>query len=219
MTPMPRMLQKPGGATVTRRRGWWRATAPSFSLWLRRMLASQAEAEDAVQDVFLKLWTHAGRWQPGGAKFETWLYRVMLNACYDRLRRRPTEPLEEAAEMADDGAAARRGLDDGQVGREIAGALDDLPERQQAAILLCHFKECGNIEAAEIMGLSVEALESLLARGRRALQGAASASEGFCRRRAMTDESSDRDIRGPRAQAAAGRNSPAGVRGSAAGGL
>ena len=43
-----------------------------------------------MQEVFLRLWTHAARWQPGKAKFETWLYRVMLNQCYDRLRRRPT---------------------------------------------------------------------------------------------------------------------------------
>ena len=52
----------------------------------------------------------------------------------------------------------------------IARVLETLPERQKAAILLCHFQNCGNIEAAEIMGLSVEALESLLARGRRTLR-------------------------------------------------
>jgi RNA polymerase sigma-70 factor (ECF subfamily) len=144
-----------------------------------RMLSSRAEAEDAVQEVFLRLWTHAGRWQPGGAKFETWLYRVMLNQCYDRLRRRPTQPLEEAAEVADEAPLPGDGLDDGQVGREIARALETLPERQKAAILLCHFKEYGNIEAAEIMGLSVEALESLLARGRRALRARLQHLKGF----------------------------------------
>ncbi|MEO7054957.1 MAG: sigma factor-like helix-turn-helix DNA-binding protein, partial [Rhizomicrobium sp.] len=56
------------------------------------------------------------------------------------------------------------------LGREVARALDGLPERQRAAILLCHFQDLGNIEAAEIMGISVEALESLLARGRRGLR-------------------------------------------------
>ncbi|HKD47161.1 MAG TPA: RNA polymerase sigma factor [Rhizomicrobium sp.] len=136
----------------------------------QRMLTNRAEAEDAVQEVFLRLWTHAGRWRPGGAKFETWLYRVTLNQCYDRLRRRPTRPLEEAAELADDTALPGARLSEKQIGREIANALETLPERQKAAILLCHFQECGNIEAAEIMGLSVEALESLLARGRRALR-------------------------------------------------
>jgi RNA polymerase sigma-70 factor (ECF subfamily) len=136
----------------------------------RRMLGGQAEAEDVVQDVFLKLWTHAGRWKPGAAKFETWLYRVTLNACYDRLRRRGGEPLEAAAEVADGGPAPDRGLDTQALTAAVEAALAALPERQRAAILLCHFRDCGNIEAAEIMGLSVEALESLLARGRRGLK-------------------------------------------------
>ncbi|HEX2593112.1 MAG TPA: sigma factor-like helix-turn-helix DNA-binding protein, partial [Rhizomicrobium sp.] len=52
----------------------------------------------------------------------------------------------------------------------IDAALAQLPERQRAAIVLCHYQECGNIEASEILGVSVEALESLLARGRRALR-------------------------------------------------
>ena len=143
---------------------------PKLLTVARRMLASQAEAEDAVQEVFLRLWTHAARWQPGRAKFETWLYRVMLNQCYDRLRRRPTAPLEAAAEVADETPPPGTGLDEGVLGQDIARALDTLPERQKAAILLCHFQDCGNIEAAEIMGLSVEALESLLARGRRTLR-------------------------------------------------
>jgi RNA polymerase sigma-70 factor (ECF subfamily) len=142
--------------------------APKLLSVARRMLGS--EAEDAVQEVFLRLWTHAARWQPGKAKFETWLYRVMLNQCYDRLRRRPTQPLEAASEVADDAAPADARLDEGVQAGEIARALAGLPERQRAAILLCHFQERGNIEAAEIMGISVEALESLLARGRRSLR-------------------------------------------------
>src|ERR1700693_4250133 len=62
----------------------------------RRMLSDSVEAEDAVQDAFMRLWTHAARWQPGKAKFETWLYRVTLNKCFDRLRRTPTNAPEEA---------------------------------------------------------------------------------------------------------------------------
>src|SRR6185312_310721 len=142
--------------------------APKLLSVARRMLGS--EAEDAVQEVFLRLWTHAARWQPGKAKFETWLYRVMLNQCYDRLRRRPTQPLDAAAEIADDAPPPDTGLDQTAQADEVARAVDGLPERQKAAILLRHFQERGNIEAAEIMGISVEALESLLARGRRTLR-------------------------------------------------
>jgi RNA polymerase sigma-70 factor (ECF subfamily) len=94
----------------------------------------------------------------------------MLNQCYDRLRRRPTQPLDAADGIADDAPSPDTGLDETVQAGAVARAVDGLPERQKAAILLCHFQERGNIEAAEIMGISVEALESLLARGRRTLR-------------------------------------------------
>jgi RNA polymerase sigma-70 factor (ECF subfamily) len=146
-----------------------RHSARLFAL-ARRMLASEAEAEDVVQDTFLKLWTHAARWQPGAAKIETWLYRVALNACYDRLRKKRPVPLDEALELPDAAPGPDAGLDAPALAAAVAAALADLPERQRAAILLCHYEEHGNIAAAEILGLSVEALESLLARGRRNLR-------------------------------------------------
>lgn len=144
---------------------------PAMLSLARRMLSGRAEAEDCVQEAFLKLWTHAGRWRPGQAKFETWLYRVTLNQCYDRLRKKPSEPLEAAADVPDGGDAPDRGLEVAALQAEVNAALADLPERQRAALLLCHYQERGNIEAAEILGISVEALESLLARGRRSLRG------------------------------------------------
>src|SRR3984957_2351674 len=107
--------------------------SPKLFTLARRMLGRQAEAEDAVQDVFLKLWTHASRWQPGAAKFETWLYRVALNACYDRLRRRQPEPLEAAMTVADDRPAPDLGPDQERVTAAIEAALAGLPERQRAA--------------------------------------------------------------------------------------
>ncbi len=143
---------------------------PKMLTVARRMLHSQAEAEDAVQDAFLKVWTHASRWQPGKALFETWLYRVVMNKCYDRLRKRPNANLDEASEVPDAAPQADAVLQNTALGQEIEAALAALPERQRAAIVLCHHQECGNIEAAEILGISVEALESLLARGRRTLR-------------------------------------------------
>jgi len=136
----------------------------------RRMLSDSAEAEDAVQDAFMRLWTHAERWQPGQAKFETWLYRVTLNKCFDRLRRRPVAPLDAAMDVLDPAPSPESGLERAALSRQIEGVLQALPERQRAAIQLCHYQECGNIEAAEILGISVEALESLLSRGRRTLR-------------------------------------------------
>lgn len=143
---------------------------PRMLALARRMLSDPNEADDAVQDAFIQLWTHAARWEPGRAKFGTWLYRVTLNKCYDRLRRRPTARLDEAAEVPDPAPGPDTNLQNAAISVQIEAALAALPERQRAAIQLCHYQGCGNIEAAEILGISVEALESLLARGRRALR-------------------------------------------------
>jgi len=143
---------------------------PKLMSLARRMLGDPAEAEDAVQDTFVRLWIHAARWQPGRAKFESWLYRVALNQCYDRLRRRPMAPLDEALGVPDPAAGPAANHERAVLAASIEAALAELPDRQRAAIVLCHYQECGNIEAAEILGISVEALESLLARGRRSLR-------------------------------------------------
>ena len=137
-----------------------------------RMLGDAAEAEDVAQETFLRVWRHAPRWKPGAARFDTWLHRVTLNLCYDRLRRRRERPTAEPPDRPDPGPAPDRGLEAEDVGRRVRVALLALPERQREAIVLCHYQELGNIEAAGLMGVSVEALESLLSRARRALRGA-----------------------------------------------
>ena len=137
-----------------------------------RMLGDRAEAEDVAQEAFLRVWRIAPRWRPGAAKFDTWLHRVTLNLCFDRLRRRRERPTAEPPDLPDPGPAPDRGLIAEDVGRRVRAALQALPPRQRQAIVLCHYQEVGNIEAAGLMGVSVEALESLLSRGRRALKSA-----------------------------------------------
>jgi RNA polymerase sigma factor (sigma-70 family) len=137
-----------------------------------RMLGDGQEAEDVAQEAFLRIWKQAGRWRPGAARFDTWLHRVALNLCYDRLRRRRELSVAEPPERPDEGPAPDRGLMAADTGRRVEQALMALPERQREAIVLCHYQELGNIEAAAVMGVSVEALESLLGRGRRALRAA-----------------------------------------------
>lgn len=139
----------------------------------RRMLGDASEAEDVAQDVFLRVWREAPRWKPGQAKFETWMHRVALNLCYDRLRRRreTADPgagvnVADSAPMPSDQWLAL------QRAARVEAALAQLPERQRAAIVLVHYQELTNIAAAEMLEVSVEALESLLARGRRALKAA-----------------------------------------------
>lgn len=142
--------------------------APRLLTLARRMLADAAEAEDVAQETLLRLWRIAPDWRDE-AKLSTWLYRVASNLCVDRLRRRRERTLDEAGEPADETATPLEGI----AARERAGALEAalgrLPERQRVAIVLRHIEERSNIEIGEILGLSVEAVESLLARGRRAL--------------------------------------------------
>ena len=135
-----------------------------------RMLGDPGEAQDVAQDAFLRVWKQAPKWRPGEARFDTWLHRVALNLCYDRMRRRREVAHAEPPDRPDEGPGPGRGLEARDTGRRVAAALDSLPDRQREAIVLCHYQELGNIEAAAVMGVSVEALESLLGRGRRALR-------------------------------------------------
>jgi hypothetical protein len=107
----------------------------------RRMLGDAAEAEDAVQDTFLKLWTHAARWQPGGAKFETWLFRVAINACYDRLRKRGQVSLDEAPERPDPGPRAAK-CRIVEVAAGGAGRAPAAPAGRHPAVPLRRLRQC-----------------------------------------------------------------------------
>ena len=137
-----------------------------------RMLGDAVEAEDVAQEAMLRAWKQAPRWKPGQAKFDTWLHRVGLNLCYDRLRKRREIPTETPPDRPDPGPAPDRGLMAAELGARVDAALKRLPERQREAIVLCHYQELTNIDAASLMSVSVEALESLLSRGRRALRQA-----------------------------------------------
>lgn len=141
----------------------------------RRMLGDEAEAEDVAQEVFLRVWRTAARWKPGSAKFETWMHRVALNLCYDRLRRRRERTMETLPERIDESPSAFDAVSAADRTRRVEAAIAALPERQRAAIALSVHQELSNVEAAAAMEVSVEALESLLSRARRALRAALAA--------------------------------------------
>lgn len=136
----------------------------------RRMLGDEAEAEDVTQEVFLRVWRTAARWRPGAAKFETWMHRVTLNLCYDRLRRRRERTMEILPERIDEGPSPFDAVSATDRARRVETALRKLPERQRAAITLVSHQDLTNVEAAAAMEVSVEALESLLSRARRSLR-------------------------------------------------
>lgn len=146
------------------------AKLPRMTALATRLLGDRGEAEDVAQEVFVRCWRQASAWRPGGARFDTWMHRVALNLCYDRLRKRREAAMDVLPERADEGPLPDAGLMAGDTGQAVNAALAALPDRQREAIVLVHYQELGNIEAAELLQVSVEALESLLSRGRRALR-------------------------------------------------
>lgn len=142
-----------------------------------RMLGDRDEANDVAQETFVRLWKEASRWRSGEAKFDTWLHRVAMNLCYDRLRagrhRAMTlgsDALENAQEPEDLAPLPDEHLNARERGGRIQAALAALPARQREALVLQYYQELSNVEAAQLMGISTEALESLLSRARRSLR-------------------------------------------------
>jgi RNA polymerase sigma-70 factor (ECF subfamily) len=135
-----------------------------------RTLGDRALAEDVAQEVFARLWVHAKRWEPGPARVSTWLHRIALNLCLDLKAKRREETLDDVPEPIDTAKDAVTQLQDRDLQLHVQAAMQTLPETQRAAITLCYFDGFRNLEAAEILGVSVEALESLLARARRGLR-------------------------------------------------
>ena len=135
-----------------------------------RMLHDRAEAEDVAQDAMLRLWKIAPDWRQGEAQVSTWLYRVVANLCTDRLRkRRGGVTLDQIAEPADPAPGAAAAMQTDTRLRALSDALAQLPERQAQAVALRHLEGLSNPEIADVMDISARAVESLTARGKRAL--------------------------------------------------
>jgi len=142
-----------------------------------RTLQSHADTDEIAQEVFLKIWHKPDSFKSGKAKFSTWLYRVTLNACIDRQRKTKTIPLEPLeAILPDTNPTPEQTLginqQNQQTSKRVNIALAKLPDRQRQAITLSHYEGISNIEAAQILDTSVEAVESLLGRARRSLKAA-----------------------------------------------
>lgn len=136
-----------------------------------RMLGDRAEAEDVAQEAMMRLWKIAPEWRVGEAQVSTWLHRVTSNLSIDRLRkrRRNGPALDDVAEPSDPAPSPVAVLMAADRAAAVRKALDELPDRQKQAVALRHFEGMGNPEIADVMEISVEAVESLLSRGRRAL--------------------------------------------------
>jgi len=134
-----------------------------------RVLGDAAEAQDVTQDAMMRLWKQAPTWDAGRAQAATWLYRVVANLCTDRLRARRTQSLDAADVPADPGPSAAARLQTAARTDALQAALLRLPERQRQAVVLRHIEGLANPQIAEILDVGIEAVESLTARGKRAL--------------------------------------------------
>lgn len=146
--------------------------APRALGYATRLLSDRAEAEDVTQEAMLRLWKIAPEWRRGEAQVSTWLYRVVTNLCTDLRRargRRGAVALDDAPEVAATGRSAEAGLIEADRMAALDAALGQLPDRQRQAVILRHIEGLSNPEIGAVMELGVEAVESLTARGKRAL--------------------------------------------------
>lgn len=137
----------------------------------QRITGNSQDADEVVQEAFLKVWKLAPDWRPErGAMFSTWLYRVVLNASVDRRRLRPFAALEDAGTIVDQAPGGFDVAREAQSREIVAEAMSDLRPRQRDALLLFYFGDLSRLETARILGLSIPALEGLLTRGKKALR-------------------------------------------------
>ena len=139
-----------------------------------RMTNGAADAEDIAQEAFVRLWKNPAQLREGAA-LKGWLMWVAANAVIDRSRKLRSGALDDAPEVVDPQARPDAPLDRAQAARLVDARIAELPERQRLALSLVYFEGLTNIEAAAVLEVSVDALESLLARARRGLKDSLSA--------------------------------------------
>jgi RNA polymerase sigma factor (sigma-70 family) len=163
------LVVRVGEGDVAAYRELVRRHAPKLFGYASRLLRDHAEAEDVVQETCLRLWQKASDYSPAG-RVTTWLHRIAHNLAVDRLRVRGRSTSFEEEELPPVSAPQPVLLDEARRARALEVALATLPERQAAALTLVHLHGLSGAEASEVLGVGAEALESLLARGRRALK-------------------------------------------------
>ncbi len=140
-----------------------------------RLLRDHLEAEDAVQEVFLKVYENAHRFEPK-AKVSAWLHRITANHCLNLLRRR--RPLlgsldqEDGTGPPDPGANPLELLEERDLQRRLEELLEELPENQRRALILKRFAGLSYQEIGEALELSPQAVDGLLKRARQFLKKA-----------------------------------------------
>lgn len=156
-----------------------------------RMCQQEQEAEDIVQEAFLKLWQKPEAFDVSkGVKFTTWFYRVVTNLAIDKVRRKKPQANPDVLDFMADGAPkADEQMAEQEQQDAVERAIANLPDRQRAALNLCFYEGLSNKEAADILDVGVKALESLLMRAKKTLKEELS-REGFVRENSINTRSS-----------------------------
>lgn len=136
----------------------------------QRIVRDPGEADDIGQEAFLRVWSRAASFDPDIARFTTWLYRIVLNLAFDRSKRQPLAPIDEAADVHANGPGPVELLIADEERRILEQAMAGLSERQRGAIALFHMEGLSGEESAQAMNLSAKAFESLLGRARATLK-------------------------------------------------
>lgn len=129
-----------------------------------RTLEHHEDAADAVQDALISAFRSAAAYR-GESEVSTWLHRIVLNACRDRLRRRRLRAAESLAPWHDR-PAARGGVDEQLTRMAVDEALDTLPTSQRLAVVLVDMQGFSIAETAELLGVREGTVKSRCARGR-----------------------------------------------------
>ena len=136
-----------------------------------RYVQNKETAEDIVQDAFLKLWEYPEKWQPKrNSKFTTWFYRIVVNLCLDWQKKKRPVLLDDDVPLVDEGETVDEAMSRAQEQKILEKEIAALPERQRTALNLCFDEGLSNQEAAEVMGLNLKALQSLIMRAKTTLK-------------------------------------------------
>ena len=146
---------------------------PVFGMALR-FLGSRGDAEDAAQEVFLRVYRGFDAFK-GEAKFSTWLYRITYNLCADWLRRnrradRRAAMIEEAGEVADGRVNLEEGILQSETRDKVRRALDGLDERYRSVIVLLYYQQMSYEQIAAVLELPMKTVETRLYRARKLLR-------------------------------------------------
>ena len=147
---------------------------------IARMLNDETEAEDLAQQVFLRVWKSAARWEPT-AKFTTWLYTILRNLVFNECRRRARHRTHSLDAAIDDEEHPQQFADghiktpdtallDTEMQDAIERAIAELPEAPRMAIIMRRYQDVSYEEIGEVLDITVPAVKSLLFRARTELR-------------------------------------------------